>query len=1073
MACFGAVILALLEAGCSRQDKKVQFLSRAERYFMAGQYDKAEADYLTVLRRDPENVAALKGLGVIWLDQGRVERAGPVVHHVQQLATNDLSLRLRMAAVLLTYGQYREARDDANFVLDRQPENEEAAVILAESAHRPDEVAAALARLRALSPAAAPRVNCEAAIAALSLRQNPPDLTAAGKSLQLALARNPPSPFALSVLGVLCLATNNLAGADQYLHQAAELSPPYSSRRLRYVQFKAQNHDLPGARQAAEALVKRTPDFLPAWIELARLQAAEQQFEEATMAVGKVLARDSQNLEAGLLGADIKLARGDAAGAVFDLEKIAPHYPKSVSIPFALARAASAAGDSAKTETALHLVLSLEPNNRPAQLALVQLDFQRGELNTGIFTLQRLVEKEPRLDAAWELLARGYRARGNLAEEAAVYSQLATNHPAEPGFALALGEVRVRQGQRVAARAAFEHALQLAPKYPGSLPALQELVELDLLEKAAPAAVGRVEQLLAEAPKAPEPRYLRAQIWLATHTAEGTNQAEIALQKAIELQPDYLPAVTRLVRLHHDSHQNEKALAELGRLTERNPRDLTVLMQIALIREEEKDYSGAAASYAAILKLNPKFTPALNNAACLYSEYLGDLDRAYSYATQARALLPADPRVADTLGWVRFHRGEYPGAFSLLQESAQKSARDPETQYHLGRVQYVLGHESAARTALQAARDLGLSAPARAEADKRLAVLTLDPAATNETSFQLLSQRLAEEPADLIALTRLGQLYATRTEWAPAVATYQKARTANPQYVPALLQLADLYAGPLTNLATALEFAQAAYKVSPDNAGVARLYGTLTYRNGDYTIALGLLFGAARQLPQDADLQFTIAQALYAQGETAAALSAARTALSLGAKGAPAVEIREFLELTDPATPPPAAVIDQALARQSNSLPALMARAAQAEQRAEPRVAVSLYTRVLAAHPKFGPAAKRLAGLAVAGADPATAKTAYPYGETALAARPQDTELVRLVGLLAFTQSNHERAVKLLQRLAGGPNEDAQTAYTLGLAQQDLHHNAESAVALRRALTLGLTGPDATTAQKILDALKQ
>jgi Tetratricopeptide repeat. len=52
-------------------------LERADRYFKAGDYDKARTEYLNVLRLDRTNRTAIKQLGIIWLEEGAPIRALP------------------------------------------------------------------------------------------------------------------------------------------------------------------------------------------------------------------------------------------------------------------------------------------------------------------------------------------------------------------------------------------------------------------------------------------------------------------------------------------------------------------------------------------------------------------------------------------------------------------------------------------------------------------------------------------------------------------------------------------------------------------------------------------------------------------------------------------------------------------------------------------------------------------------------------------------------------------------------------------------------------------------------------
>src|SRR6185295_3295871 len=66
-----ALLIVVSGIGCSREAKKNRYLERANRYFQAEQYEKAEIEYLNVLRLNPQNPVAVTGLGLICFEQGR------------------------------------------------------------------------------------------------------------------------------------------------------------------------------------------------------------------------------------------------------------------------------------------------------------------------------------------------------------------------------------------------------------------------------------------------------------------------------------------------------------------------------------------------------------------------------------------------------------------------------------------------------------------------------------------------------------------------------------------------------------------------------------------------------------------------------------------------------------------------------------------------------------------------------------------------------------------------------------------------------------------------------------------
>src|SRR5215469_18903040 len=87
---FAAALLAVAGAGCSAKVKKSHYLESANRWFDAGQFDKAEIEYLNVLHTDPLDAEAIGKLGIIYYNEGRFQKAAPFLLKGSQLATNNL-----------------------------------------------------------------------------------------------------------------------------------------------------------------------------------------------------------------------------------------------------------------------------------------------------------------------------------------------------------------------------------------------------------------------------------------------------------------------------------------------------------------------------------------------------------------------------------------------------------------------------------------------------------------------------------------------------------------------------------------------------------------------------------------------------------------------------------------------------------------------------------------------------------------------------------------------------------------------------------------------------------------------
>ena len=146
-------------------------------------------------------------------------------------------------------------------------------------------------------------------------------------------------------------------------------------------------------------------------------------------------------------------------------------------------------------------------------------------------------------------------------------------------------------------------------------------------------------------------------------------------------------------------------------------------MVVGTVYEMKGDIPKARETYEKVLAINPRFGAAANNLAWIYSEHGGDKDKALQLAQTAKEIMPDDPRVADTLGWILYKRGIYQRALALLKESASKLGNNPQVQYHLGMAYQQAGEKTAAREALRAAVESKAEFPGKDEARKALAEL--------------------------------------------------------------------------------------------------------------------------------------------------------------------------------------------------------------------------------------------------------------------------------------------------------------------------------------------------------------
>src|SRR6516162_4406070 len=168
-------VVAIASFGCAKKpDTWEQHLSRANDYSAAQQWDKAEEEYREVLRLAPENPAALRQLGILYLDQGQRVQAYPLLKKISELQPDDAEIQVKIGTLLLSSGLLAEARDAARQALDKHPDNEQALLLFAHASRNPDDIEDARKFIQTLRDNDQDHPRYHLALGALDVRQDDP-----------------------------------------------------------------------------------------------------------------------------------------------------------------------------------------------------------------------------------------------------------------------------------------------------------------------------------------------------------------------------------------------------------------------------------------------------------------------------------------------------------------------------------------------------------------------------------------------------------------------------------------------------------------------------------------------------------------------------------------------------------------------------------------------------------------------------------------------------------------------------------------------------------------------------------
>jgi tetratricopeptide (TPR) repeat protein len=1064
----------VLCAGCTKSYKARRVLAVADRDFQAHDFDKAEEEYKSVRQLSPLNPVAIRQLGLLYFEEGRAQ-AFPYLKKANEQDGKNSQVQLKLAELYGKGGKGREAVGLLGLVLQSDPGNEQALLLMAQLVQTND-LATLRQRLETqLREGGQGPAACHSALGWIDLRME--KVGDAESEFQTAATLDPKLPSPHLGMAVIYSQHKDAKGLREALRTAAQLSPVRSSTRLKYAEFEMQAGAEEQARQLLLDITHQAPDYIPAWLFLMKLSFETHKYEDCKAAIDKILARDNSppNFEATFQLGALALAQRDATKALNTFQRLDESYrtyseKPMLEVKYYLALAHLMNHEKQLAIANINEILNSGRDYPPAVLLMADLDYRDGNLTEAITLLSQLIEKHPENAQARLALAEAFLAQQRPDRALEVYQKMAEKLDKNPEIPRRMGLIYTQQGDAAKAREAFAKSLELAPNY---LPALQNITDLDLAQNRFAEAHRRVAKVVEGNPKAAGPMLLQGKIY----ASEGqTNQAESDYAKAIELNPELSDGYLALARLYLASHQEQQALNRLAALVART-NDLSAMQEIGEIHQSGGRPEQARDAYEKVLAVNPNFIPALNNLAYLDSEFLGNLDKALQLAETANKLRPSDPNTADTLGWILFKKRQYARALSLIKESAENQPNDPEVQMHLGMAYYMMEEEKPARLSLQRALAGSADFPGKELARRRLEVLDIDPSTATPNVAQKLQDQLRDDPQDPVLLSRLASIQEQRGEFQTAAESLQTLISVNPENWPAMIRLSRLNADHFKDLRKALELAKSAHGLAPDDGHASALLGELVYRSGDYPWALSLLEQAGNQAPVEPSVFYQLALAYYAVGHVTDADTAMEKAVQSGDSLPTLEQARQFLALraavADPAkAQASSALVQQILQKDPTSVPALMVSARLTEHPSAGKEAEQIWQKVLSIDPLFAPAMRELAIFYSHSQNAGDQNKAYEFAEKARSSLPDDVELAKTFGLLAYRKGDYPRAMPLLRESAEKSTNDGEALYYLGMDYYKLKQRTDSKQALQRALDAGLADDMASQARTTIKELK-
>lgn len=530
--------------------------------------------------------------------------------------------------------------------------------------------------------------------------------TQANRYLEQAADSVKDDPRSLAALGFGLIGAGSQADGLARLEEAFRLDPANGAvgMVLATAHMRQGEHDR--AIAVAQSLVDSNPDDLIALNLLGAIHAAKGDIAAAQSAYERALAVDAGFVPAQLNLARLEMARQRFESARVRLEDMSKTYPNDGRIYYEMGRLAGMQGDMAGAINALRTAVAKDRRDPQASLALVDALWAERRFSEALSVAKEAALRHRDDMAVIATLARAHQLAGDTAAARSVLREMTRLAEFDPAAQVRIGRMYMDVGAPDDAEYNVRKARTASPDFE---PALALAVEIAIAKDDAGEARKRLAQLQAVAPKHPDiPGYEARVAWLG-------GEREVALKlfrRAYEVSPSPSSAMA-LARANFEAANVAAAIAVLKRDIKRQP-SASVRRALIELLMRERQWAEARDQLTALIEGGVRDANVLNLLATVYFE-LGD-GQAMATAEEARRLAPNDPLVADTLGWIKLHAGDVSGALNLLRDARLRDPSNREIRFHLAKALQAAGRIDDARKELEFALKGEQAFPGRSQA---------------------------------------------------------------------------------------------------------------------------------------------------------------------------------------------------------------------------------------------------------------------------------------------------------------------------------------------------------------------
>ncbi len=909
---------ASLMGGCGKDLTPAEHVVKAKEFMDKGEYRAAFIELSNAAEKDPNSMESRWLLAKLALDLGDGARAEKEARKALELGQSKAAVQPMLAQTLLLQANLDGVLKETDPLAEGLTEANKAQVLGLRGQAlivkgQLDQAKSVLAQALQMD------ANAHAALIGMTaLHGFRREFDEARRWVGLALKAGPNSPEAWSAMGDLEMAQGNPAKAEEAFGKAIQFrhftnmdTAKRALARIQLKKFKEAEADLQALKaqgydkhpyvsylnglnhfmqkryaQAADAFAAShaaNPEFLPNRLYLASTYQLLGQHEKALLYAQRVEAEAPRSMAVKRLLGSIQISRSEYDAAKAVLEGALAKAPDDISLLNMMATVYMLEGDASKGLEYTSRMAALLPQSAETQERLLMAKLLAGKpIDDQIRQSAALAASHIDAYTGELLLALQSFRNKHLAETLERAGKLHQRYPDKIEPLNLMAASHILAGQWDKARQALDKVLKIRPLEPSATYNLAKIEALRGNPK-------RARDLLLPLVKA-QPANAHAVILLADVEGRLGNPAAAMplLEQAVQKNPASLDARARLAVEYLRMGNVQKVLEITQGLSDGQMKSQQVLLEM---RGKAQLLSGDAAAARRTFELWTRLAQTSAPARYYHATSLaqsGDVKAGRKALEQA---LKLDPRYLPArVGEIRMlvHFEELEGARKALARLRQDFGDRPEVLGIEG--WYALGNRDYAGAEKSLAAALGRNP------DIEVAILMIraqwEQKKYNE-AMKFMQSWLKDRPKDLTMLMYMAGAYLSLNRNEEARATYAKVVEHYPRHVPALNNLAWLSSDK--DLDQAIQYAQRAQQVAPQDPYVMDTLGMLMLKRGDTVQGYKLIRDAAGRAPTDVQIQLHLGQVLVKQARHAEARKVLNNVVIMAPNSSHANEARTLL----------------------------------------------------------------------------------------------------------------------------------------------------------------------------------